>query len=123
MIRREPTLILMTDLDVQDVRDVVAKQKAELANHQSLLSKMKRLADNPNLTKEDVEMFDRFKDGMSKAKRLGLDSSAGRHYPLLLTNNNLINSDRFFQATIVNIPRSSNILEIGHHQVIARSIC
>ena len=73
----------MTDLDVQDVRDVVAKQKAELANHQLLLSKMKRLADNPNLTKEDVEMFDRFKDGMSKAKRLGLDSSAGRFYPLL----------------------------------------
>jgi hypothetical protein len=77
MIRREPTLIPMTDLDVQDVRDMVAKQKAELANHQSLLSKMKRLAESPNLTKEDVEMFDRFKDGISKAKRLGLDSGAG----------------------------------------------
>lgn len=70
----------MTDLDVQDVRDMVAEQKAELANHQALLAKMRRLADNPNLTKEDVEMFDRFKDGVSKAKRLGLDSSAGTFY-------------------------------------------
>jgi hypothetical protein len=80
MIRREPTLLSMTDLDVQDVRDMVAEQKAELANHQALLAKMRRLADNPNLTKEDVEMFDRFKDGVSKAKRLGLDSSAGTLY-------------------------------------------
>ena len=66
----------MTDEDVQDVRDMVAKQKTDLAN-QSLLSDMKRLADNPVLTKEDVEMFDHLKDGMSKAERLGLDTAAG----------------------------------------------
>lgn len=76
MIRREPTLIPLTDLDVQDVRDMLAKQKAETVNHQSLVSKMKRLAEDPNLTREDVEMFDRIKD--AKAKRLGLDPGAGK---------------------------------------------
>jgi hypothetical protein len=72
MIRREPTLIPMTDEDVQDVRAVVAKQK---------------LADTPSLTKEDVEMFDSLKDGISKAERLGLDSDAGMffHHYLSLT--------------------------------------
>jgi len=78
MIRRQPTLIPMTDEDVQDVRDM-AKQKTDLSN-QSLLSNM---TDNSSVTREDVEM----KDGVSKAERLGLDSGPGMffHY-LSLTN-------------------------------------
>jgi hypothetical protein len=77
MIRREPTLISMTDSDVQDVRDKVAKQKAEMASHQALISKMKRLADNPNMTNEDREVYEQMKKSLnerSKAKRLGLDA-------------------------------------------------
>lgn len=77
MIRREPTLIPMTDSDVQDVRDMVAKQKADLANHQALVAKMKRLADNPNMTSEDKEMYEQMKKALNernKAKRLGLDT-------------------------------------------------
>ncbi|KAJ7859730.1 hypothetical protein B0H13DRAFT_1639911 [Mycena leptocephala] len=43
MIRRSPTLISMSDLDVQEVRDVIAKQKTDSA----LMLKMKRMAENP----------------------------------------------------------------------------
>lgn len=84
MIRREPTLIPMTDSDVQDVRDKVAKQKAEMASHQALISKMKRLADNPNMTNEDREVYEQMKKSLNernKAKRLGLD--AGENLPFV----------------------------------------
>ncbi|KAJ7178367.1 hypothetical protein C8R43DRAFT_973112 [Mycena crocata] len=57
MIRRNPTLISMSDLDVQDVRDVIAKQKTDTA----LLQKMKRMADNPDMEKEDLEMLEQLK--------------------------------------------------------------
>jgi len=91
MIRRDPTLVPMTDLDVQDVRDVVTKQKAEMANHQALIAKMKRLADNPLMTGEDMEMYEQLKEGVNeknKARRLGLD--AGELKLLLLLDNPLI---------------------------------
>jgi len=76
MIRRNPTLIPLTDEDVQDVRDMVAKQKADLQNHQQLMVKMKRLADNPNMSKEDMEMLEQIKGALSrteKNRRLGLE--------------------------------------------------
>ncbi|KAJ6500135.1 hypothetical protein C8R47DRAFT_1110576 [Mycena vitilis] len=57
MIRRSPTLINMSDLDVQDVRDVVAKQKVDSA----LMLKMKRMAENPALEAEDMEMIEQLK--------------------------------------------------------------
>ncbi|KAF8210548.1 hypothetical protein K438DRAFT_1809883 [Mycena galopus ATCC 62051] len=57
MIRRTPTLINMSDLDVQDVRDVVAKQKTD----SSLMLKMKRMAENPAMDTEDMEMLDQLK--------------------------------------------------------------
>jgi hypothetical protein len=66
----------MTDMDVQDVRDMVAKQKAGLQSHQQLMVKMKRLADNPSMSKEDMEMFEQMKEALArseKAKRLGLE--------------------------------------------------
>ncbi|KAJ3495340.1 hypothetical protein NLJ89_g10642 [Agrocybe chaxingu] len=76
----------MTDLDVQDVRDVFAKQKQELLTHQQLMAKMKRLTDNPNMTKEDLEMYEQLKEAVTarherneKAKRLGLVPEAGQH--------------------------------------------
>ncbi|KAJ6625452.1 hypothetical protein B0H10DRAFT_2211784 [Mycena sp. CBHHK59/15] len=69
MIRRNPTLISMSDLDVQDVRDAIAKQKADSA----LMLKMKRMAENPAIDKEDMEMLDQLKARYGdKEKRLGL---------------------------------------------------
>jgi len=52
MIRRNPTLISMSDLDVQDVRNMVTKERL-----------MKRLADPNKISKDDAE----------EAKRLGLE--------------------------------------------------
>jgi hypothetical protein len=57
MIRRSPTLISMSDLDVQEVRDVIAKQKTDSA----LMLKMKRMAENPAMDNEDMEMLDQLK--------------------------------------------------------------
>ncbi|KDR75202.1 hypothetical protein GALMADRAFT_140734 [Galerina marginata CBS 339.88] len=71
----------MTDLDVQDVRDMVTKQKQDAHNHQQLMLKMKRLAENPGMTKEDQEMIDQMKEVLSrneKAKRLGLDPESSK---------------------------------------------
>lgn len=55
---------------------MVAKQKAGLQSHQQLMVKMKRLADNPSMSKEDMEMFEQMKEALArseKAKRLGLE--------------------------------------------------
>ncbi|KAG6867861.1 hypothetical protein C0993_010087 [Termitomyces sp. T159_Od127] len=75
MIRRTPTLIPMGDFDVQDARDLFAKQKAEIVQQQQLLAKMKRIAQNPNMDREDYEVMDFLKTAVArqeKAKRLGL---------------------------------------------------
>lgn len=57
MIRRNPTLIPMTDLDVQDVRNLVAKQKADSQRHQLLMVKLKRLSENPALSEEEKDIL------------------------------------------------------------------
>lgn len=67
MIRRNPTLIPMNDLDVQDIRDMVAKQKAD----QQLMQKMKRLVESPDILKEDYDLITEL--SKDKARRLGLD--------------------------------------------------
>ncbi|KAF8813806.1 hypothetical protein BYT27DRAFT_7083278 [Phlegmacium glaucopus] len=75
MIRRNPTLIPMSDLDVQDVRDMVAKQRSDLQSRQQLIAKMKRLAESPNMSKDDMAMFEQLKEAIAreKVKRLGLE--------------------------------------------------
>ncbi|KAF8070619.1 hypothetical protein FPV67DRAFT_1756719 [Lyophyllum atratum] len=75
MIRRTPTLIPMGDFDVQDVRDMLAKQKADQAQHLQLIAKMKRIAQNPNMEKEDYEVMEQLKAAAARqdrARRLGL---------------------------------------------------
>ncbi|KAF7321682.1 hypothetical protein MKEN_00689600 [Mycena kentingensis (nom. inval.)] len=57
MIRRNPTLINMTDFDVQDVREMLLKRKADAA----LLIRMKQMATNPTIEKEDLEMLEQLK--------------------------------------------------------------
>nr|GAT44633.1 predicted protein [Mycena chlorophos] len=73
MIRRNPTLIGMTDADVQDVREMVAKQKTDGA----LLQKMKQLAENPNFSAGDTNVLEQIKlrhDSKDSSKR---DAAAG----------------------------------------------
>ena len=81
MIRRNPTLIPMSDFDVQDVRDMLMKLKSDAQHHQQLLLKMKRLAENPNMEKEDLEMMEQLKVATAryeKARRLGLEPGASQ---------------------------------------------
>jgi len=83
MIRRNPTLIPLSDLEVQDVRDLYNKQKAEREKNEELLRKIKAFCQNPELLKEDpkmleslekfAEMKQKDKKQDEKAKRLGLD--------------------------------------------------
>ncbi|KAG6831686.1 hypothetical protein H0H92_008329 [Tricholoma furcatifolium] len=75
MIRRTPTLIPLGDFDVQDARDMLANQKAEAAQHEQFAAKLKRIAQNPGMEKEDYEVMDYLKLAAArqeKAKRLGL---------------------------------------------------
>jgi len=71
MIRRNPTLIPMNDLDVQDIRDMVAKQKAD----QQLMQKMKRLVESPEILKEDFDLMAELRGSIKdKVRRMGLDA-------------------------------------------------
>ncbi|KAF6763095.1 hypothetical protein DFP72DRAFT_523303 [Ephemerocybe angulata] len=58
MIRRNPTLIPMTDSDVQDIREIVAKAKADEQQHQAILNTMSRLSKTSKITSEDRDMQD-----------------------------------------------------------------
>lgn len=65
MIRREPTLIPMTDNDVQDVRDAVKAR----ANLKADASKKSGSSVPGFAAQEEVQ---KKKEGMSKNERLGL---------------------------------------------------
>lgn len=80
MIRRNPTLIPMTDSDVQDVREMVAQQKEEEQKQQALVAQIKKLAEDTELSSEDSEMQEELKAAHAKhdakaeqRRRLGLD--------------------------------------------------
>ncbi|ESK96570.1 hypothetical protein Moror_6790 [Moniliophthora roreri MCA 2997] len=78
MIRRTPTIIPMTDNDVQDVRDMVAQQKAEIAHEKEMAEKMKKLADVPDMQSEDFSMLEEMKQAKAKQqekeRRLGIQT-------------------------------------------------
>ena len=68
MIRRNPTLIPMTDNDVQDVRDAVkARTAAEAATKDT---NMKAAASVPGFASQEESQ--KKKEAMSKNERLGL---------------------------------------------------
>ena len=80
MIRRNPTLIPMTDSDVQDVREMVALQKEEEQKQQALIAQMKKMAEDAETLPEDSEMAEEQRmlqakqDAKSEQRRrLGLD--------------------------------------------------
>ena len=53
MIRRNPTLIHMTDSDVQDIRDMVLAEKSEENKQQMLLNTMAKLTQTGKISSED----------------------------------------------------------------------
>lgn len=68
----------MNDLDVQDIRDMVAKQKAD----QQLMQKMKRLVESPEILKEDFDLMAELSGSIKdKVRRMGLDAGTT---PLLI---------------------------------------
>jgi hypothetical protein len=75
MIRRNPTLIPMSDSDVQDVRDLVAKQKVDGERKQRAVARMKALADTP-LKDMDMHVFNQLKELLEREKRLGMQKGA-----------------------------------------------
>ncbi|TFL01557.1 hypothetical protein BDV98DRAFT_567148 [Pterulicium gracile] len=81
MIRRNPTIIEMNDMDVQDVRDLVDKQRTEAQARQALIQRMKRAAQGP-LDEDGVSLMMQLKDAVNKQKeqerqrRLGMGNVA-----------------------------------------------
>jgi len=83
MIRREPTMIPMSDSDVQDVRDLVATQTVENERKQQIMNQMRIMAERP-LTDEEIPILMQVarqeKDRLERERRLGIDpgTSAGQ---------------------------------------------
>jgi len=71
MIRRNPTLIPMSDGDVQDVRDMVAKELETLQNKKAIMQKVQSLAEGPGMSEEGDEAFRQLLSFEMKANRLG----------------------------------------------------
>ena len=77
MIRRNPTMIPMNDTDVQDVRQLVARQKADGERKQRAMLKMKEMAERPT-NKEDEQVFKSLKEMIAERNaRLGVQDGAG----------------------------------------------
>ncbi|KAF8124943.1 hypothetical protein EV363DRAFT_1270764 [Boletus edulis] len=79
MIRRPPTMISMTDADIQDVRDLVAQQKAAHETRQKVLLKMKKLSDASDPVAEDSttatlfrQLTDKVREYDERHKRMGI---------------------------------------------------
>jgi hypothetical protein len=77
MIRRNPTLIAMSDSDVQDVRELVRKKKeaaqAAQASHLSQANALgTSISTDPSKPAVAPEEAKRKRDGMTKEERLGL---------------------------------------------------
>jgi len=71
MIRRNPTLITMSESDVQDVRDLVARKKAEAAKAANGKGKGRDVAQQQQ-THVAAEEAKRKREAMTKEERLGI---------------------------------------------------
>lgn len=84
MIRRNPTLIPMTDSDVQDIRDMVLAEKAEENKQQMMLNTMAKLIQTPGISREDRELQDVMKNTAEKEQeelRNKMFNPKGGEYP------------------------------------------
>jgi hypothetical protein len=76
MIRRTPTLIPLNDSDVEDVRNMVAKQKADGERKQRAMARMKEVAERP-LEAGDARVLRQLKDIVQERNaRLGIQKGA-----------------------------------------------
>lgn len=77
MIRRAPTLIPMNDTDIQDVRNLVAKQKAEATAKQQITQKIQGAADKPYLDEDELSLLKQLNGAVSikqeRERRLGIE--------------------------------------------------
>ena len=78
MIRRNPTLIQMSDLDVQDIRDMVAQQREDALRQQEALAEVRRAAENLPTEKTPADLLEKYKVAEAKQhernRRLGLET-------------------------------------------------
>lgn len=108
MIRRNPTIIEMNDMDVQDVRDLVDKQRTEAQARQALIQRMKRAAQGP-LDEDGVSLMMQLKDAVNKQKeqerqrRLGMGNVAGEYYNCKRANTTSSLSRRIVQSEEISI--------------------
>ncbi|EGN99678.1 hypothetical protein SERLA73DRAFT_121805 [Serpula lacrymans var. lacrymans S7.3] len=72
-------MIPMSDTDVQDVRNLVAKQNAEYEMRQKALLKMKKVAERTDIQEEDVSVLQNLNNALltrqEKERRLGMQRS------------------------------------------------
>ena len=68
MIRRSPTMIPMTDADIQDVRDLVSKQKTLHETRQKVLLKMKKLTELPDPVAQETATASMFRQLTEKVR-------------------------------------------------------
>lgn len=77
MIRRSPTLIQMSDLDVLDIREMVAQQRDDALRQQQVLAEVRRAAENPATEKIQADLLEKYNAGEARLhernKRLGLE--------------------------------------------------
>ncbi|KAG2119902.1 uncharacterized protein F5147DRAFT_767364 [Suillus discolor] len=80
MIRRTPTMIPMSDADVQEIRDLVADQKSRFEAKQKTLLAMKKVAEHP-IQPNDPETLPWFQLLVAERnRRLGIPApSTGIH--------------------------------------------
>ena len=78
MIRRIPTMIPMSDADVQEIRDLVAEQKAHFDAKQKIIFKTKLFAEARNQGGDpDPEGTQWLKQLADRHRRLGIPSTTG----------------------------------------------
>ncbi|KAH7888511.1 hypothetical protein F5I97DRAFT_1803856 [Phlebopus sp. FC_14] len=78
MLRRPPTMIPMSDSDVQEIRELVAKQKKQYEHKQRTLLQMKKLSERP-YTEDDPQAMaffrqvaEKMREREERNKRLGI---------------------------------------------------
>ena len=79
MIRRPPTMIPMTDADIQEIRALVAQQKAAHETRQKALLKMKKLSEALDPVAEGSttatlfrQLTDKVREHDERHRRLGI---------------------------------------------------
>ena len=105
MIRRSPTLIQMSDLDVQDIRDMVAEQREEALRLQQEQVEAKRKGEDSTTDKMDTSLLEKHKTAEAKQqernRRLGLDPGK---LLLIVIHGNCLSHNRFLFQYLISIP-------------------